>query len=229
MWFPHRPDWHELVYSDGDPERVPGRWRMPLHSPRPSIWSWSRRPMEAFSGTGRDDEALPSEIPIPEDDDPSPRGVLWSWVVLWGTKAQSRTGQHPGGGLVGRGAMSATRHPTTWPCAPPPLREVATPTHRWPRRLHPNWDLRPWSRRRWNQIISQMSGDGDPALVEVIWRRFGQHVFLTYAEGGSEHMEGDLSFATAMAESAGLELIDSSPAVAHWVRDPKTSHISREL
>jgi hypothetical protein len=24
VWFSHRPDWHELVYSDGADERVPG-------------------------------------------------------------------------------------------------------------------------------------------------------------------------------------------------------------
>jgi len=24
MWFPHRPDWHELVYPDGEFQRVPG-------------------------------------------------------------------------------------------------------------------------------------------------------------------------------------------------------------
>jgi len=24
MWFPHRPDWHEVVYSDGDSGRLPG-------------------------------------------------------------------------------------------------------------------------------------------------------------------------------------------------------------
>ena len=24
MWFRHRPDWHELLYSDGDYERVLG-------------------------------------------------------------------------------------------------------------------------------------------------------------------------------------------------------------
>jgi hypothetical protein len=23
-WYSHRPDWHELAYSDGDYERVPG-------------------------------------------------------------------------------------------------------------------------------------------------------------------------------------------------------------
>lgn len=24
VWYPHRPDWHEVVYSDGYYERVPG-------------------------------------------------------------------------------------------------------------------------------------------------------------------------------------------------------------
>ena len=24
VWYSYRPDWHELVYSDGDYERVPG-------------------------------------------------------------------------------------------------------------------------------------------------------------------------------------------------------------
>jgi len=24
VWYPHRPDWHEVVYSNGDYERVPG-------------------------------------------------------------------------------------------------------------------------------------------------------------------------------------------------------------
>ena len=24
VWYSHRPDWHELVFSDGDYERVPG-------------------------------------------------------------------------------------------------------------------------------------------------------------------------------------------------------------
>ena len=24
IWYPHRPDWHEVVYSDGDFARLPG-------------------------------------------------------------------------------------------------------------------------------------------------------------------------------------------------------------
>jgi len=24
VWYAHRPDWHELVYADGDFQRVPG-------------------------------------------------------------------------------------------------------------------------------------------------------------------------------------------------------------
>jgi len=24
MWYPHRPDWHEVVYADGDYQRLPG-------------------------------------------------------------------------------------------------------------------------------------------------------------------------------------------------------------
>jgi len=24
VWYPHRPDWHEVVYSDGDYGRLPG-------------------------------------------------------------------------------------------------------------------------------------------------------------------------------------------------------------
>ncbi len=24
VWYPHRPDWYEVIYADGDFERVPG-------------------------------------------------------------------------------------------------------------------------------------------------------------------------------------------------------------
>ena len=24
VWYPHRPDWHEVVYADGDCQRLPG-------------------------------------------------------------------------------------------------------------------------------------------------------------------------------------------------------------
>jgi len=57
-------------------------------------------------------------------------------------------------------------------------------------------------------------------LVEVLWRRFGEHVFFTYAGGDLEHVYGDLRFATAMAKDAGLVMVQSSPAVARWVKDP---------
>jgi len=67
------------------------------------------------------------------------------------------------------------------------------------------------------------ANEGDPELVEVVWRSFGQHVILTYAGGhGRDHKYGDLGYATAVADEAGLELIESSAAVAHWVKDPKS-------
>jgi len=70
---------------------------------------------------------------------------------------------------------------------------------------------------------------GDPELVEVAWRRFGQHLFLTYAgvQGEPDHMNGDLGFATAMAEDAGLGMVESSPWMAHWVKNPETWHMAR--
>jgi len=68
-----------------------------------------------------------------------------------------------------------------------------------------------------------VSAKGDPELVDVVWRKFGQHVVLTYAGGhGRDHKFGDLGYATAMAEEAGLKLMESSSAVAHWVKDPKS-------
>ena len=64
---------------------------------------------------------------------------------------------------------------------------------------------------------------GEPELVEVVWRSFGQHVILSYAGGrGREHKFGDLRYATSIAEDGGLELIESSSSVAHWVKDPKS-------
>jgi len=59
----------------------------------------------------------------------------------------------------------------------------------------------------------------DRELVDVVWRRFGQHVFLTFGEGGRDHKHGDLIFATALAEQAGLGVIQSSPVTAHWIKD----------
>ncbi|HLN43952.1 MAG TPA: hypothetical protein VK215_15955 [Acidimicrobiales bacterium] len=90
------------------------------------------------------------------------------------------------------------------------------------------WDYTRRSRRsvvlgRWTLAPSHlglqnhlMPGD----LVEVLWRRFGQHVFLIYAEGEPEHLNGDLSFAAATAWDAGLGIVESSPAMALWVKDP---------
>ena len=80
-------------------------------------------------------------------------------------------------------------------------------------------------------MIDLVSGEAlserGPELVEVAWRRFGQHVFLTYAggEGEPEHMNGDLAFAAAMAQDAGLGIVESSPAAAHWVKDPQGWHL----
>ena len=37
-------------------------------------------------------------------------------------------------------------------------------------------------------------------------------------------MEGDLRFATAIAEDAGLRVLQSSPAMTHWVKDPESWH-----
>ncbi len=37
-------------------------------------------------------------------------------------------------------------------------------------------------------------------LVEVLWRRFAQHVFLTDARRGRQHMEEEINLATAMVE-----------------------------
>lgn len=73
-------------------------------------------------------------------------------------------------------------------------------------------------------IIEQMSGggfeEGGPALMEVVWRRFGQHVLLTFAGASRpEHLNGDFSLAATMAEEAGLAMAESSPAMARWVRD----------
>ena len=68
----------------------------------------------------------------------------------------------------------------------------------------------------------------DPELVDVVWRRFGLHVFLTYAEGGRENLNGDLAFATAMAEDAGLLVVESSPWMAHWVDNPEIWHLAAE-
>ncbi len=63
----------------------------------------------------------------------------------------------------------------------------------------------------------------DRELVDVVWRRFGLHVFLTYAEGDREHLAGDLVLAMDMAQDAGLKILDSSAATAHWVKDPAAS------
>ena len=67
-----------------------------------------------------------------------------------------------------------------------------------------------------------------PELVELVWRRFGLHVFLTYAGDGRNHMNGDLRFATAMAEDAGLGMVESSPWMAHWVKNPEIWHLARD-
>ena len=40
VWFQHRPDWHELVYLDGDYERVPGSREDAAHALKLSRWSW---------------------------------------------------------------------------------------------------------------------------------------------------------------------------------------------
>jgi len=60
----------------------------------------------------------------------------------------------------------------------------------------------------------------DPELVAVLWRRFGEHVFFTFAGGGREHMNGDLRSTTAVAEGAGMSVLKSSFAVTHWVKAP---------
>ena len=65
-----------------------------------------------------------------------------------------------------------------------------------------------------------LGAEGSAELVGVEWRRFGQHVVLTFAEGGRDRMNGDCTFATAMAEDAGLVIVESSPAGAHWVKYP---------
>ena len=78
-------------------------------------------------------------------------------------------------------------------------------------------------RNRYADLQGVSAHEGDPELVEVVWRRFGQHVILTYAGShGRDHKFGDLGYATAVAEEAGLELIESSSTVVHWVKDPKS-------
>jgi len=93
------------------------------------------------------------------------------------------------------------------------------------------WAIGPCSRRPLGLIIDPMSGEARVErareLIEVLWRRFGQHVFLTYAEEEPEHMNGDLRFATAMAEDAELGIVESSPQMARWVRNPETQHLIR--
>jgi len=71
---------------------------------------------------------------------------------------------------------------------------------------------------------------GGPELVDVVWRRFGQHIFLTYAEaeGEREYLNGDLLMATDIAEQAGLGIVQSSPATARWVKDPESWHLATE-
>lgn len=59
---------------------------------------------------------------------------------------------------------------------------------------------------------------GDRELVDVVWRRFGLHVFRTYAEGNREHRTGDLVFAMNMALDMGLKIVESSAAAVHWAR-----------
>lgn len=61
-------------------------------------------------------------------------------------------------------------------------------------------------------------------VVDVVWRRFGLHIFLTFAEGGREHLTGDLIFALDIAQDAGLKIVESSPATAYWVKDPEAWH-----
>lgn len=39
---------------------------------------------------------------------------------------------------------------------------------------------------------------------------------------GRDHRYGDLGYGTSVAEDAGLELIESSSAVVHWIKDPKS-------
>ncbi len=64
------------------------------------------------------------------------------------------------------------------------------------------------------------TADGNAELVGLEWRRFGQHVILTFTEGGHDRINGDRTFATAMAEDAGLVIVESSPTGAHWVKNP---------
>jgi len=74
VWFPHRPDWHELVYTDGDFERVPGTLadasalaealKLELVTTPDGSVQWDRK------GAGPR-----PEIPIPEEDAPSRPGV----------------------------------------------------------------------------------------------------------------------------------------------------------
>ena len=61
-------------------------------------------------------------------------------------------------------------------------------------------------------------------MVDVVWRRFGLHVFLTYAAGDRELLTGDLVFAQDVAQGAGLRIVESSAATAHWVKDPEAWH-----
>jgi len=64
---------------------------------------------------------------------------------------------------------------------------------------------------------------GDRELVDVVWRRFGLHVFLTYAGGDREHLTGDLVFAMDMAQDAGLKIVESSAAAVHWAKAVEAS------
>jgi len=63
-------------------------------------------------------------------------------------------------------------------------------------------------------------------VVDVAWRRFGLHVFLTYAEGDIEHITGDIIFALDMADDAGLTIVESSAASAHWVKNPEAWQVA---
>jgi len=84
-------------------------------------------------------------------------------------------------------------------------------------------------RHRYADLRGVPANEGDPELVEVVWRSFGQHVILSYAGGHSrDHKFGDLGYATAMADDAGLVLIESSSSVAHWVKNPEIWHLARD-
>ena len=53
-------------------------------------------------------------------------------------------------------------------------------------------------------------------VVSIVWHENGHHIWLTFLEGDVKHFSGTESYATELAQMAGLDLVYRNDRTVRW-------------